>query len=102
MDANTFGGIINFTGGKQFLLLPVNGDWTHKYNPSISNSNPSGDAFAPDAGSNNMVGPVNSGLYQIIVDFVQGTYTLTAVATNPIPSNLYIVGDATAGQWSNP
>ncbi len=102
IDAFTFGGVINFVGGKQFLLLPVNGDWSHKYNPSISGSNPSGDDFAPDAGGNNMVGPLNSGYYKIIVDFVKGKYTLTSLTSNSVPDSLYIVGDATAGQWNNP
>jgi len=31
IDANTFGIVLQLIGGKQFLLLPKNGDWTHKY-----------------------------------------------------------------------
>ncbi len=98
----TFGIILNLTGGNSYLLLPVNGDWSHKYNVSSGSANPAGDTFAPDAGSNNIPGPANSGLYKIIVDFVAATYTVTSVSSNPIPDNLYIVGDATPGSWSNP
>ena len=105
IDDHTFGIIINLTGGGQFLLLPVNGDWSHKYaltnadlaSPTIK----SGGNFTPDA-PNNMPGPDVSGLYKIIVDFVKGTYTITPVDPTTIPSNLYIVGDATAGGWNNP
>lgn len=100
IDDNTFGIVINMTGGKQFLLLPVNGSWAHKY--AITGAgNPSGGTFVPDA-PNNMTGPTTSGLYQIIVDFVKGTYTITPAVAGAIPSNLYIVGDATAGGWNNP
>ena len=98
----TFGIIIQLTGGKSYLALPVNGDWSHKYNPSISNANPGSDAFAPDAGGNNIPGPAADGLYKIVLDFVAGTYTTTLLSSNPVPANLYIVGDATAGSWSNP
>ncbi len=82
-------------------FLPKNGDWTNKYATASSSSNPAGDAFAPNA-ANNFTGPTTSGLYKIVVDFIKGTYTVTALTTNPIPANLYIVGDATAGGWNNP
>jgi hypothetical protein len=103
IDATTFEIVVQMTGGKQYLFLPKNGDWSHKYNPPNSGSNPGGDIFQPDAGGNNMIGPANDGLYQITVDFVKGKYTVAAISgLNPIPPNLYIVGDATAGQWNNP
>ncbi len=98
---NVFAAVLYLTGGNQFLLLPKNGDWSHKYATSSSSSATTGGSFAPDA-ANNFNGPVTSGLYEVIVDFVKGTYTITPVTTNPIPANLYIVGDATAGGWTNP
>jgi hypothetical protein len=101
IDDNSFGMVIQLTGGQQFLFLPVNGDWSHKYAVAVSNPNPAGDVFVPDA-LNNMNGPVASGLYKIVVDFVKATYTVTAAAAGDIPTNLYIVGDATAGGWANP
>ncbi|MDP4245271.1 MAG: SusE domain-containing protein [Bacteroidota bacterium] len=100
IDPNTFGIVVQLTGGKQFLMLPVNGDWSHKY-AVTGTPDPAGGAFVPDA-PNNMAGPVASGLYKIIVDFVKGTYTITAALPGDIPTNLYIVGDATAGGWNNP
>ena len=101
VDPNTFGMVISLVGGQQFLLLPVNGDWSHKYAVTVSSPNPAGDAFVPDA-PNNMNGPVAGGLYKIIVDFVKATYTLTPATAGDIPTSLYIVGDATAGGWANP
>lgn len=101
IDPNTFGMVIQLVGGQQFLLLPVNGDWSHKYAVTSTNPSPTGGPFVPDA-ANNMNGPATSGLYKIIVDFVKGTYTITPAAVGDIPTNLYIVGDATAGGWANP
>jgi hypothetical protein len=101
IDANTFGMVIQLSGGQQFLLLPVNGDWSHKYAVTSSSSSPTGGPFVPDA-ANNMNGPTSAGLYQIIVDFVKGTYTITPAVAGAIPSNLFLVGDATAGGWTNP
>ena len=104
IDDNTFGIILQLIGGKQYVFLPKNGDWSHKYNVP-DNSDPSlkaGGDFLPDAGNPNIPGPDADGLYKIIVDFVKGTYTVTAQDPNSIPGNLYIVGDATAGGWSNP
>jgi starch-binding outer membrane protein SusE/F len=102
IDENTFGIILQLTGGKKYLLLPVNGLWDNKYNVTTSGANPAGDEFAPNAGSNDIPGPANDGLYKIIVDFITGTYTVTLLASNPIPANLFIVGDATPGSWTNP
>ena len=100
IDANTFGMVINMVGGQQFLLLPAN-NYDHKYSVAASTSAPTGGPFVPDA-KNNMNGPTTSGLYEIIVDFVKGTYTITPATATQIPTNLYIVGDATAGGWADP
>jgi hypothetical protein len=100
IDETSFGIVINMVGGKDFLLLPVNGDWSHKY-AITGTANLAGGDFVPDA-NNNMKGPATSGLYKIIVDFVKGTYAITPATAGAIPTNLYIVGDATAGQWNNP
>lgn len=100
IDDNTFGMVIQLTGGKHYVLLPKNGDWSHKY--SVSDvTDPMQGEFIPDA-SKDIPGPADNGLYKIIIDFVKGTYTVTAAVAGDIPENLYIVGDATAGEWANP
>jgi hypothetical protein len=100
IDANTFGIVVQLTGGDSLLFLPVNGDWSHKY-AVAGTPNPAGGAFVPDA-PHNMAGPVSSGLYKIIVDFVKGTYAITPAVAGDIPTNLYLIGDATAAGWTNP
>lgn len=100
IDDNTFGIAIQLTGGKSYVLLPKNGDWSHKYSVPAT-PDPLGGAFVPDA-SKDIPAPATSGVYTIIVDFVKGTYTLTAGNKYNVPGNLYIVGDATTGQWNNP
>jgi len=102
IDDNTFGIVLQLTGGKEYLFLPKNGSWDHKYNVTTATSNPDGDTFSPDAGNNNIKGPAASGLYKIVVDFVTAKYTVTLLSSNPVPDNLFIVGDATAGAWANP
>ena len=62
-------------GGKQFLLVPVAGDWGNKYATSNSNSAPTGGTFSYNA-SNNFNGPVNSGTYTVTFYFQSGTYTI--------------------------
>ncbi len=99
LDAVSYGIVVNLTAGKSYLFLPLNGDWGHKYGGSSATG---GQLFADGAvpGSNTPA-PAVSGNYQIVVNFQTGTYTVTPFTTT-IPANLYIVGDATAGQWNNP
>jgi hypothetical protein len=98
IDNYSFGIVVNLTGGKSYLFLPVNGDWSHKYGGSTDGTSSSGVLLADGAvpGSNTPA-PASSGLYSIVVNFATNSYTVT-----PVPSNLYIVGDATAGGWNNP
>ena len=102
LDETTWGGVFQLTGGRQYLLLPVNGDWSHKFsvgNNTIAGLNLGGD-FGYDL-SDNFPGPTTTGLYKIMVDFQQGKFTVTPYVGS-LPNNLYIVGDATTGGWNNP
>lgn len=103
LDETTWGGVFQLTGGKQYLLLPVNGDWSHKY--SVANNSLPGLSAGGDFGydlNDNFPGPATTGLYKIIVDFQTGKFSVTPYTAGILPNNLYIVGDATAGGWSNP
>lgn len=102
LDETTWGGVFQLTGGKQYLLLPVNGDWSNKF--SVANNSLAGLSAGGDFGYNlndNFPGPATTGLYKIIVDFQTGKFTVTPYAGS-LPTNLFIVGDATAGGWNNP
>lgn len=100
VDAYTFSITIGLTGGKSYLFLPVNGDWSHKYGGATDGTSSPGTLLKDGAvpGSNTPA-PATSGVYKIVVNFQTNTYTVTQV---PVPANLYIVGDATAGGWNNP
>jgi hypothetical protein len=104
IDETSFGGIFNLTGGKQYLLLPVNGDWSNKF--SVGNNTVAGLNSGGNFGFNlndNFPGPTASGLYKIIVDFQTGKFTVTPFTQqHGLPVNLFLVGDATAGGWNNP
>lgn len=68
----------NLIGGKQYLFLPKNGDWGHKYAvadntlPGLS----AGGSFGADL-SQNFPGPATSGLYKIDVNFKTGLFSVT-------------------------
>jgi hypothetical protein len=100
VDAYSFSITIGLTAGKSYLFLPVNGDWGHKYGGATDGVATPGTLLKDNAvpGSNTPA-PAVSGVYKIVVNFQTNTYTVTQIA---VPSNLYIVGDATPGGWNNP
>ena len=66
-------------GGQEYLCLPVNGDWSHKYavkDKTVAGLNAGGD-FGYDL-NDNIPGPAASGNYKISVDFQRGKFTVTA------------------------
>ena len=69
---------VPLTGGNEYLLLPINGDWSHKYSvadKTVPGLNTGGD-FKLDA-PDNFPGPSVSGNYLIHVDFQRGKFTVT-------------------------
>jgi hypothetical protein len=104
IDETTFGGIFNLNGGREFLVLPLNGNWDNKYsvaNKLLPNLNEGGDfGFnLPD----NFPGPSADGLYKLVMDFQAGRFTVTPFTQqHGLPNELYIVGGATPGGWTNP
>lgn len=69
---------IPLIGGKEYLFLPLNGDWGHKYavaDKTVADLSAGGD-FKYDA-NDNFPGPAASGTYKIVVDFQRGKFTVT-------------------------
>ena len=99
IDGVSYGIVVKLTAGKSYLLLPTNGDWGHKYGGASA----TGGALLADNAvpGSNTPAPATTGMYQIVVNFQTGTYTVTPF-TNTIPTALFIVGDATDGGWANP
>jgi starch-binding outer membrane protein SusE/F len=64
------------TGGKSYLFLPVNGDWSAKFGGMGANNtnNPFGDDFKPGGGD--LLAPPANGTYTITVDFQRGKFTV--------------------------
>ena len=104
IDETTFGGVFNMVGGKQYLVLPLNGNWDNKF--SVASNGLPGLADGGNFGfnlSDNFPGPATSGLYKLVMDFQAGKFTVTPFTQqHGLPDSLYIVGDATAGGWNNP
>jgi starch-binding outer membrane protein SusE/F len=99
IDSYKFSITLGLNGGKSYLFLPENGNWGKKYGFIGANNanNVNGDDFKAEGGD--MKAPAATGVYKIVVDFQTNKWTVTPVA---VPTNLYIVGDATAGGWNNP
>lgn len=80
LDSVTYQGNFYLNGGAEYLLLPVNGDWSNKYSvadktvPGLS----TGGSFGLNL-SDNIPGPANTGMYTITVDFQHGTFTVVPV-----------------------
>ncbi len=77
-NAWTYEITVPLTGGKQYLFLPKNGDWGHKYacaSNSLAGLSAGGD-FDADL-SDNFPGPSATGNYKIVVDFKLGKFTVT-------------------------
>jgi len=102
IDAVSFG-MITHLGSGGYLFLPLNGNWDHKFGGSTDGTAAGGGVLLADNAvpGSNTPAPSASGLYKIIVNFATNSYTVTPY-DSPVPSNLYIVGDATAGGWANP
>lgn len=111
LDETTFAGVFQLNGGSEYLVLPENGVWSKKYAlenntlPGIENGGVFGYHVdgqpAPDPYTQNFKGPAANGWYKIVLDFQQGRFTVTPYV-HALPTDLFIVGDATAGGWNNP
>lgn len=69
---------ISLLGGQEYLFLPVNGDWGHKY--AVKDNTTSGLSTGGDFGfdySKNFPGPATEGTYKIVADFQRGKFTVT-------------------------
>lgn len=68
---------VAITGGKQYLFLPLNGDWGHKFAcKKTADQSVDGGDFGYDF-SDNFPAPAASGNYKISVDFQRGKYSVT-------------------------
>ncbi|MEP6683812.1 MAG: SusE domain-containing protein [Parafilimonas sp.] len=91
IDSLDYEGTFYLRAGQEFLMLPVDGDWTHKY--SVADNTVAGLNMGGDFGydlSSNFPGPSASGMYKISVDFQHGTFTVTPVN---VFTQLYVPGD---------
>ena len=69
---------IPLIGGKEYLFLPLNGDWGNKY--AVADNTVAGLSAGGDFGFNlskSFPGPAASGTYKITVDFQRGKFTVT-------------------------
>jgi len=109
IDDHRFGLIVALTGGKNFAVITAASTWSDPaYVTMETNVTPqSSGTFEPRGSSTNWGGtpiksPTVSGVYQVILDFTTGTYSITPAVLMPSPAELYIIGDATNNGWNAP
>ncbi|MFT3682700.1 MAG: SusE domain-containing protein [Ferruginibacter sp.] len=92
IDTVTYEGTFFINAGGEYLLLPLNGNWDHKYNVADKTAPglKAGGDFGKDMGNDNIPGPDVSGYYKIRVDFQNGKYTVTKAGDYGL---LYMPGD---------
>jgi len=103
IDSVTYVGVFTLSAAGEYVVLPVNGDWSNKY--SVADKNVTGLNAGGNFGFNlndNIPGPAAAGTYKITIDFQSGRFTCVPYAGPLLPTNLFIVGDATNGGWNNP
>ncbi|MBB3186262.1 SusE domain-containing protein [Microbacter margulisiae] len=111
IDDHRFALLVSLTGGGSYDFITTASSWgdpayraaTSSEAASGGNFIPSGSTTTPAWGGSDIPAPATSGVYQVIVDFTTGTYTVTAApGLLSAPSALYIVGDATPLGWAAP
>ncbi|MGF2414254.1 MAG: SusE domain-containing protein, partial [Ferruginibacter sp.] len=91
LDSVTYEGTFYLNGKGEYLMLPVNGDWAHKFSvadKSVTGLN-GGGSFGYDL-NDNFPGPIATGSYKIRVDFQRGLFTVTTVKQYGL---LFVPGD---------
>lgn len=109
IDDHRFGLIVALTGGKSFAVISAASTWSDPaYVTLDANTIPQSTGnFEPRGSATNWGGapiksPAVSGVYQVILDFTTGTYSITPAVLMPSPAELYIIGDATNNGWNAP
>jgi len=105
IDETTFVGVFNLKANDEFLVLPVNGDWSQKFaTPSnaVAGIQNGGDFKFYTSGGDNFKSPSVAGMYLITFDFQRGKFTIVPFTGPQLPTDLFIVGGATPGGWNNP
>jgi hypothetical protein len=93
IDSVTFQGTFYMSAGGAYDLLPVNGDWSAKYNVASNQVQglSAGGTFQYSTGpGNDIPGPAQTGIYTILVNFQTGIFTVTPVQLYGV---LYVPGD---------
>ena len=84
--------------GGEYKFIPTDGLWTGSYGIAIQDDPNEVNGGAIVANGQNILAPALSGTYSIDVNTKTNLFTISLIS----PDTLFIVGNATAGQWFNP
>jgi hypothetical protein len=81
LNSSQFSITLPLAGGKQYLMLPVNGDWSNKFAVASGTVPATGGPFGYNGGNGtyntNFNGPANDGTYTILADFLNYQFKVT-------------------------
>jgi hypothetical protein len=81
INSSQFSITVSLVGGKQYLMLPINGDWSNKFAVASGTVPATGGPFGYNGGNStfntNFNGPATDGTYTILADFLNYQYKVT-------------------------
>ena len=104
LSETTWGGIFYLAGSGAYKLLQKPGEWSSQFH-LVTGGTAAGGSFEQKDADPAFKSPAIAGWYKMVFDFQLGTFQVSKTDnpfTGAAPVNLYIVGDASPGGWSNP
>src|SRR6201999_772054 len=81
LNSTQFTVTLPLSAAGQYLLLPINGDWTNKFAVASGTAPVTSGSFGYNGNNGtyntNFNGPANAGTYTVTADFLNYTYTVT-------------------------
>ncbi len=106
LDETTFGGVFFLKANDAYVLLPANGSWDTKFvinDRLLPGVDTTGTFFFSTGSGQDFKSPATAGYYKMTIDFQKGLYKVVPITLqHGLPTNLFIIGGATPGGWTNP
>ena len=105
VDETTWAGVFDLNTSDGYLILPEKGAWSSKFaleNDNVAGIQNGGDFKFYNSGGNNFKSVAAAGKYLITMNFQTGKFSVALYTGPDMPTDLFMVGDATPASWNNP
>lgn len=108
IDETTWAGIFDLSASGSYLILPIKGAWSTKF--ALEDDNVAGVRDGGDfkyygngvSGGSNFKTVATAGKYLVTLNFQTGKFSVVPYTGPQMPTDLFMVGDATPASWNNP